>query len=274
MPNSRKDEKEIFFMVGTLSILVIWGVWVLSYVGESKKPYETLPFYFYAVFIVAFVFAYKYLKSFIKKTSIDIVAKQQTYWGLSTKDIENFYNYRRILKDDRVETKINALSKKFYRNYDNTHKYLTANLFFELKELKLLEIGKIDEINAVYLYKVIFDKIKELNKQSELNPDYQKILEENGNIAEYFLIDSWLRFTKLYNIGLANLEILATNFTQEQLVGAIDNADLNSVKRHGASLYFKYALFKDLIPDDILNENDNTQKRKNSSNNSREDRDF
>ena len=38
------------------------------------------------------------------------------------------------------------------------------------------------------------------------------------------------------------------------MIGALDNADLNSVKRHGAGLYFKYALFKNLIPQEVLDE--------------------
>ena len=67
-------------------------------------------------------------------------------------------------------------------------------------------------------------------------------------IRDSFLIDCWCRFTKPFNIGLANLDMLATDFTQKELIGAIDNADLNSVKRAGAGLFFKYALFKNLIP--------------------------
>ena len=68
------------------------------------------------------------------------------------------------------------------------------------------------------------------------------------------MIDLWCRFTKPFNIGTANLIVLAKNFTQSELIGALDNADLNSIKRHGAGLYFQYALFKNLIPQEVLNE--------------------
>ncbi|MBQ3674992.1 MAG: hypothetical protein II923_05320, partial [Campylobacter sp.] len=53
-----------------------------------------------------------------------------------------------------------------------------------------------------------------------------------------------------------NLSILAQNYTEYELVGAIDNADLNSVKRHGAALFFMYAKFKEIIPQSV-DEKDN-----------------
>ena len=185
-----------------------------------------------------------------------IKAKKQSYWDIPSIDIINFFKYRREEKKDRVETHINKLSKKFWRVYDNRHRYFTKNIFIELYDLELTTLEKVEEINNIRLYNKIFNKIKEFTEAAELNVNFDEILEENDHIAEYFLIDIWCRFTKRVNIGTANLIVLAENFTQQELIGALDNADLNSVKRHGSSLYFKYAMFKNLIPSEIIEEVD------------------
>ena len=102
-------------------------------------------------------------------------------------------------------------------------------------------------------------KIKYFMKSLEQVVDWEEILKENDFYAEYFLIDIWCRFTKPFNIGTANLSVLATNNTEYELVGAIDNADLNSVKRHGAGLFYMYAKFKGLIPQNDEENNQNIQ---------------
>lgn len=261
LPNNKKDEKNIYLYFGIICIVCVWSVYTLGYIGVEKKEHKTLNFYVYIGIIITIVFLIRFARGYIKKPSLKIVAPQVNYWGISPQDIENYYDYRREIKgfgsDKRVETKVNKLSKKFYRSYSNKDKFLTGNIFLEMTNLKLLKVKNLDEINNVLLYRRIFNKIKDICKEAEINVNYDEILRENKNIVEYFLIDCWCRFTKPFNIGLANLEVLATNFTQKELVGAIDNADLNSVKRAGASLFFKYALFKGLIPiDEEITEED------------------
>ncbi|OCR99084.1 hypothetical protein A9K75_08545 [Campylobacter fetus subsp. testudinum] len=226
------------FMLGS-----IWCSYILmlGYTNNADK-------FWYLLFIITTIAMFLYIKSINKPTTVKIVAKQQNYWDIDPKFINNFYSYRRNIKHDRIEVTINKLSKNIYRTYSNENKYITSNLFREIKALELTIIKSVEELQNIPLYNVIFKKIKELMDSQERQIDFGEILIENENIAEYFLIDCWVRFTKPFNIGTANLEVLANNFTQEQLVGAIDNADLSSIKRNGASLYFKYALFKHLIP--------------------------
>lgn len=259
--NSQKAEKSIMRNCSYVGIAIIFCVYVLSRQGEYSNRF----FYvFYAVLGVFFIY---YLRNEFKKgvqkvkreVALNpnfIKAKKQSYWDIPSIDIINFFKYRREEKKDRVETHINKLSKKFWRVYDNRHRYFTKNIFIELYDLELTTLEKVEGINKIRLYSKIFNKIKEFTEAAELNVNFDEILEENDHIAEYFLIDIWCRFTKRVNIGTANLIVLAENFTQQELIGALDNADLNSVKRHGSSLYFKYAMFKNLIPSEIIEEVD------------------
>ncbi|EEU7470459.1 hypothetical protein HEJ31_001392, partial [Campylobacter jejuni] len=81
----------------------------------------------------------------------------------------------------------------------------------------------------------------------------------------------WENYTQRINISNANLILLAENEIQEDFVGAMDNVDLNSVKKRGAALYFRYIVYHkregNYIDFTLLNEqqnepedNDNTGK--------------
>lgn len=270
LPSSQKAEKSIIKNCSYVGIAIIVCVYVLSKQGEYLN---TLFYIGYALLGIFFIY---YLRNEFKKSAQKvkrevalshnyIKAKKQSYWDIPSTDIINYFKYRREEKKDRVETHVNKLSKNFWRVYDNKHKYFTKNIFVEFNDLELTTLESVDEINNIRLYSKIFNKIKEFTDEAELNINFEEILEENDHIAEYFLIDIWCRFTKRVNIGTANLIVLAQNFTQQELIGALDNADLNSVKRHGSSLYFKYALFKNLIPNEIIEEVDKEFEAKHES---------
>lgn len=256
--SAAKDEAKITKAMALGGIFIIW----ITYLISDEKY---LSAWVYIVFIVAAGYFYSYVRKVVKKNQSSISmketlapnfikAKKESYWDISSQKIIDFFNYRREIKSDRVETHLNKPSKEFYRVYSNDEKYLTSNIFHEMRDLELTRLSNLAEISKINLYNKIYEKIKEFNDSIEMSIDYEGILKENDNIAEYFLIDLWCRFTKPFNIGTANLIVLARNFTQSELIGALDNADLNSVKRHGAGLYFKYALFKNLIPQEVLDE--------------------
>ncbi len=54
---------------------------------------------------------------------------------------------------------------------------------------------------------------------------------------------------------MANLEVLATNKNEIELIGALDLLNLNCVKRKGAVLFYKYIEFKNRIKDYVKQEN-------------------
>lgn len=257
--SAAKDEAKITKAIALGGIIIIWITYLLNNDEKYSSPWV------YIIFIAVAGYFYSYVRKVVKKNQSSISmketlapnfikAKKESYWDIPSQRIIDFFNYRREIKSDRVETHLNKPSKEFYRVYGNDEKYLTSNIFHEMRDLELTRLSNLAEISKINLYNKIYEKIKEFNDSIEMSIDYEGILKENDNIAEYFLIDLWCRFTKPFNIGTANLIVLARNFTQSELIGALDNADLNSVKRHGAGLYFKYALFKNLIPQEVLDE--------------------
>lgn len=262
----RRDIKEInmYFLLSFL--LIFWSVWLMSDLQNSMSKI------FYISFAGLGVYLFKIVKENAKKEDIQIQVKQESYWNIKPSSIYDFYKFRTIRKPDRIETEINKLNKQFYRQYANDMKFLTGNIFKEIEEIKLTKIKTTKDLSNSLLYEMIFDKIKGFVKSLEQSVDWEQILKENDFIAEYFLIDIWCRFTKPFNIGTANLSILAGNYTEYELVGAIDNADLNSVKRHGATLFFLYAKFKNLIPqDEAYQNNENTELENNDDKKYREE---
>ena len=246
---ARKDIKEInmYFMI--VFLLCFWSVWLMSDLQENLSKIA------YLAFGILGLYLFKIVKENAKKEDIEIKVKQMSYWNIKPSSIYKFYNFRTIPKAKRIETKINKLSKDFYRQYANDKKFLTGNIFKEIEDIELTKIKTIKDLSNSLLYEMIYKKVKEFVESLEKEVDWEEILKENDYYAEYFLIDIWCRYTKPFNIGTANLSILATNNTEYELVGAIDNADLNSVKRHGAALFFLYAKFKNIIPQDEAYQN-------------------
>lgn len=248
-----RDIKEInmYFLIGFL--MIWWSIWLMTDLqcNLSKS--------FYLAFVGLGIYLFKLIKDNSKKDDISIKVKQESYWNIKPSSIYDYYKFRTIEKSDRVETAVNKLSKHFYRQYANDIKFMTGNIFKEMEEIKLTKIQTTKELSNSLLYDKIFKKIKYFMKSLEQVVDWEEILKENDFYAEYFLIDIWCRFTKPFNIGTANLSVLATNNTEYELVGAIDNADLNSVKRHGAGLFYMYAKFKGLISQNDEENNQNIQ---------------
>ena len=239
----KKELRTILSQGTILAIFTIWAVYVLTFLGDYSK----MEIFFYLIFIaIALITIYKiYLLS--KKKPVDIVAKQTSYWGVNAKDIYKKYDWKLDFKKDRIETRTNRLQKQIYRVYSNEEKYITGNIFLAMNDLKFTKVNDLSEIQSE-LYTTIIKKFKEIIEELELKNDLDTLLKENGNCVEFFLINCWEIYTQRVNLGIATLDILAKNFTEYELLGALDNATLNSVKRHGAAMYFKYMEFKNLLP--------------------------
>ena len=247
MVYSRRTNKTSTKLATVFALIVIWIGYFFVWLDKTKVKFPSDNRYYLLLIPCLFAAAYA-IHKFAKAKSLTISAKQQSYWGIDTKDIYSFYSHRVEPKKDRIETKVNKLKKDIYRQYDINSKFFTTNLFNEIDELKLTKIESIDELRKSRLYTLIFNKVKEFLAFREEQADFEKILKENNNIAEFFIIDIWEKHTKPFNIGTANLEIYATKDIERHLVGALDNATLSSIKRNGAALFYKYAEFKGLIP--------------------------
>lgn len=239
----KKELRTILSQGTILAIFTVWAVYVLTFLGVYSKM-ET---FFYLIFIaISSITIYKiYLLSM--KKPLDIVAKQTTYWGVNAKDIYKKYDWKLDFKKDRIETRTNRLQKQIYRVYSNEEKYITGNIFLAINDLEFTKVTNLSEIQSE-LYTTIIKKFGEIIEELELKNDLDTLLKENDNCVEFFLINCWELYTTRVNLGIATLDILAKNFTEYELLGALDNATLNSVKRHGAAMYFKYMEFKNLLP--------------------------
>lgn len=239
----KKELRTILYDVFIAVSLCIWVIYIIMFLGEYQKMSNL--FYFIFIAITGFTM-YKIYTLSLKKP-LEIVAKQQSYWGVKAKDIYKKYDWKLDFKKDRIEIKNNPLEKKIYRQYSNNVKYITGNIFLAMEDLELTYVNSISDINS-NLYKTILSKIENIIKENEIKANLDNLLKENDNCVEFFLINCWELFTTKVNIGIATLDVLVTNFTEYELLGALDNATLSNVKRHGSAMYFKYMKFKNLLP--------------------------
>lgn len=188
-----------------------------------------------------------------KKTqpkSLKIVANQQRYFNeITPQSLVEFYKVRKDIKKDRVEILVNKDSKKLIKD-----EKIVPAFFLDLQAIELTKIKSTEDLNQNKVFKAVFKKAKDFIQAKEVKIDYQKTLEENNYIAEFFLMSLWEEHTFKFNISLANLEVLATNPKDIEFIGALDLLNLNCVKRKGAVLFYKYIEFKDRIKDYVKQE--------------------
>lgn len=238
---AKKELQEISLAILMVSMIIVWCSFFIT-----QEKYEFNAFLDTFLICLSVYITYT-IYNISKAKSMKIVAKQESYWGIDQDDIIKFYANKLDERQDRVEVKTNIYEKQIYRQYANDVKMITANIFIEMQNLQLLKVKNVNEIQS-NLYTKIYNKILDLNVENEIKNDMNEILKENDYIVEYFLIDIWCKFTIKDNIGIATLSILAENDTEFALLGALDNATMQSVKRHGAGLYFMYMKFKGLLP--------------------------
>jgi hypothetical protein len=233
-----KDVIKLHFVIG---MFAIWGTYLFLKL-ESWSPLTNR--YIYLICIPVFgLLLWKVYKT-AKHTGVDIVAKQQSYWGIPSGIIYEYYKNRIAKKDDRIEANIDTATKSFRGN--NTS--FSGNIAFELKAVKLTKVASIAEIKNIELFSLVFAKITNILKQMEKNIDLEESLRENDMCVEYLLLDLRERFTRNFNLGAANLDIYAKTDTQREFVGALDSICLSSVKRNGALLLYLFLKFKNRVP--------------------------
>ena len=245
---SRHDMKKEFIYEYTSYFLAMSAF--LTYMFLFLQDKEFKPSLYCLAFLPLFYFCFKYIKEKTKPKPLDIVANQQRYFKeAKAKDIVNFYKVRKSIKSNRVEALVNKESKKLIKNG-----FIVPQFFLDFHNFTLSEVKNIDELNENALFKAVFAKVTEFIKQRELKIDFEKVIKENEFKAEFFLMNLWEENTKPFNISLANLELLAKNEQEIELLGALDLLNLNCVKRKGAVLFYKYMEFKDRIKDYIKQE--------------------
>lgn len=202
---------------------------------------------YWAMLIPLFVLGIYYIAKKTKPKEFSVIANQQRYYDdVKARDIVNFYSVRKEIKPNRVEVLVNKEAKKL-----EVYGEIVPQFFIDYQNLELTKINSIGDIDKNPIFKVVFAKVKSFIKAKEETIDYCQVLKDNDNIAEYFLMSLWEEHTKEFNIGLMSLDILASNAKEREFIGALDLLNLNSVKRKGAALYYRYMEFKGRIDEYI-----------------------
>lgn len=230
------------YIVGLSAVLIYVFLWISDFESEKNLYFLALiPLYAISIYLI---------KEKTKSKPLDVIANQQRYFNeVKAKDIIKYYSVRKDIKNNRVEALVNKHNKKLIKNG-----VIIPQFFLSFKEIEPTKIQSIQELENSKVFSIVFKKVKGFISDLEAKVDYEKALAENGNYAEFFLMDLWEKYTYKFNISLANLDILATNLNEKELLGALDLLNLNCVKLKGAVLYYKFIQFKDRIKDFVKEE--------------------
>lgn len=245
--------KDVLKMFATIiAITSSFTYALIMLVFKNAHTPTSLFLFFIPIFFIGFVF----MKKKRKISSLEVVANQQRYWNeITSNDVYKFFNKRKKRRLDRIIVRVNEEEKELLRNLPNDEWRLSFNFFRRLKRIEdeftfickeNKSIKKEDIVKSLKNYKLytaIFKKIDEFIRKMDVEVDYGNLLKENQNCTEFFLMDLWEKYTKRENIGTANLILLADREIEEELVGALDNIDLNSVKPKGSALYYRFMVF-------------------------------
>ena len=217
-----------------LILSITWMLYIqLHYLDQVVHITHYEPLFYIFITILATVFISKSTR--IQKS---IVATRQSYWPIQEEDIRNYYKDRIVEKKDRIEV-VPETNLKFWR----VGNILTANLFKDIKSIgidDLTTVKNVKELKKYPLYWMLFNRLKKIIEDKEIVIEYEALLKKNNNKAELFILYMWEHYTQDVNIGTANLEVIATRPIETHLIAALDNVDLNSIKRYGSGLWILY----------------------------------
>ncbi len=222
-------------------ILGISAILIFVLLFISKKDYSNINPLF-CLLSLFFILIILYIQEKTKPTPLEVVAKQQRYWNeITPQDVYNFYSVRKQELKNRVNVLVNEKNILFEKGI------ITPQFIMDYYRLEPTKIENLEAIEKSKLYTAVFKKVKEMINNAEAVVHYEEILKKHDNYVEFFLLNLWETYSKKVNIGIAYLEILATNDVEREFIGALDLTFLFNMKRKGAVLYFKYMKFKEKL---------------------------
>lgn len=240
-PNKDRESPYItlFIAIGTLMLFVA------SPVSISKSVISNI------LFLVPFVAFSIYLKIKIEKMIANknkIVAKQIQFWDIPVPHILNTYKDRIVKLDGREEIK-DIKVENFFKYNSKGDKLLNKEIYASIKRYRKftkIKNTKYFEETDSKVHKLLWEKIKALNKQNEANIDFERVLKDNHFTLQFFILDLWEKLTKSEAIGVANLKSVAKTEKERHLVGALYSIEYIP-QREGLELLAHYMNFKDRI---------------------------
>lgn len=240
-PNKDRESLYItvFLLYSTLFLFVFSVIFVTK--GIISNGLWLLPFICGTIF-----FKYKIDKEIDNKNKV--VAKQLQFWDIPVSHILNTYKNRIVKLEGREEIK-EVDNKNYFIMNKLGEKMLLPEIYSSIKRYKKftkIKDSSYFEKTDSKVHKLLYNKIKSLNKQNEANLDFEKILKDNHFVLQFFILDLWERLTKVEAIGVANLKSIAENEKERHLIGAIYGLEYIP-QREGLELLAHYLHFKNRL---------------------------
>lgn len=210
------------------------------------------PTYWYLLAIPFLLFCLYIMSKISKRKPLSIIANQQRYFKeVDSNMIYNFFSNRRIVKKDRIEIDVNREEKTLFKNFileSEKIELISTHFFARLKQIPQ-ELNIIKDVSDIKskLHLTIFNKLKSIIEDKEIDIDFNLILKNNNYCLEYFLMELWEDYTGDINIGTSNLIVIAQSDIERDLIGAINILDLSCVLKNGSALYYLYIKFKNRL---------------------------
>lgn len=240
-PNKDRDSLyiTIFLLYSTLFLFIFAFVFVTKSIISS------------GLFLLPFIALTIYLKFKLSKEIEQmnkVTAKQMQFWDIPVPHVLNTYKDRIVKLDGREEIK-DIKVNNFYAMSPNGDKMLLPNIYSSIKKYKkftqIQDTTYFDKTNSK-LHKIVFNKIKALNKQNEAGIDFEQVLKNNHYVLQFFILDLWEQLTKAEAIGVGNLKAICSNEKELHLVGAMYGIEYMP-QRDGLELLAHYLHFKNRL---------------------------
>ena len=246
-----KDRATIYMVVMLSFAFALLFLYVFK---THEKAYLQRPIYF---LILPFIAYYLYKKGeTIFLTKLEVIARQNSAWGVSPKRILNRFSHRIKKKKGRNEIEVEP-ARTFYTVKDNGMKSISMIAIDGIKDYDYKNnLTKIDDVSfftskkCPELYNVIFLKLKEVNEELEKGIDFQAQLRSNQYILEFFILDMFEVLITDIPLGVATLNTLANTQVELDMVSAMDSVISTNVNRDGLELFALFAYNKGLVNND------------------------
>lgn len=143
---------------------------------------EFKPSPFYLTLLPILFFLNKSIKKALAPPKLEVIANQQRYYKdtLSQKVVK-FYEVRKTKKRNRIDVSVNIENKKLIING-----VIRPQFFINYFDFKGTKIKSVSELDKNEVFKIVFNKLKELIFDLEVQVNYDKELKKNSFIAEFF----------------------------------------------------------------------------------------
>jgi hypothetical protein len=240
-----KDRKEVYFYT-IITFVSVWNV-VYQFVYRNDKIQFTDIYWLLIPLVTSLIIRIIFNRKINDKSKI--LAPRVSFWGVSEHRIYEAFEHRIENKKGRNEIKEPKVVH-FYEKLFDGDKILYPFIWNDIKnyndfvKIESLEYFKKD---ATELVKVIYDKMVEINERNEKDLNFNRILTENDNVLEFFILDLWEKIVETEIRGVATLNVLAKDEHELDLIDALDSSISANVRKGGIALYSHYANFKNRL---------------------------